>query len=130
MDIFQKAKALGLPGNRYVIVGGGILAALGLLAWDGDVDVCVAPETFKGFAAGNWHQESWRGKPVLKHDVYDMGVGFGEWSLQDLLADCLIIDEVPFISLSKLLTWKREVGRPKDLRHIALIEDYLKRHAA
>ncbi|HJQ08802.1 MAG TPA: hypothetical protein VJ836_04970 [Candidatus Saccharimonadales bacterium] len=128
MNIFDTINELNLPKDAYVVVGGGILVALGLLEWDEDVDICVAPEIFARFQAKGWRQEEWAGKPVLKHAAYDIGVGFGEWTLKDLQADAMIVNDIPFMSLQKLLQWKREMGRPKDLRHIELIEQYLQDH--
>lgn len=32
------------------------------------------------------------------------------------------------MSLEKLQQWKHEMGRPKDVRHIELIEQYLQDH--
>lgn len=128
MNIFDKINELNLPQDAYVVVGGGILVALGLLEWDEDVDICVTPEIFAQFQAEGWRQEEWASKPVLKHDIYDIGVGFGKWSVKDLQADSMVIQEVPFMNIEKLLQWKREMGRPKDLRHIQLIERYLQNH--
>src|SRR5690349_6101479 len=106
MDIFQKTKELDLPDGSYVIVGGGVLVALGLLEWDEDIDICVRPEIFEEFKAKGWQQEDWKGKPVLKHEIYDVGTDFGDWSLEDLQADATVIHGVPFMSLDKLLAWK------------------------
>jgi hypothetical protein len=128
MNIFQKTKDLNLPDGSYVVVGGGLLVALGLLEWDEDIDICVRSEIFEEFQAKGWDQEDWKGKPVLKHDIYDIGTGFGEWSLEDLQADAIVIQDVPFMSLDKLLAWKKQMARPKDLKHIALIESYQKTH--
>lgn len=125
MDIFEKVTELNLPKDAYIVVGGGTLVALGLVEWDDDIDLCVTPEVFDHFQAEGWQQEEWAGKPVLKHGVYDIGVGFGKWSLEELQTDALTVHDIPFISLKKLLEWKREMGRPKDLRHIELIEQYL-----
>ena len=126
MNIFQKTKDLNLPDGSYVVVGGGVLVALGLLDWDDDVDICVRSEIFDSFKANGWRQENWKGKPVLKYDVYDIGIDFGEWSLEDLRADAMSIQGIAFMSLDKLLIWKKQMARPKDLRHIELIETYLK----
>lgn len=128
MNIFEKIEQLGLPSGQYVVVGGGTLVALGLLAWDDDVDICVAPNIFADLQKQGWEQHAWQDKIVLKHDVYDVGIGFGEWSLKDLQSDALYIKGQPFISLKKLTVWKRQMGRPKDLHHIALIDAYLKRN--
>jgi hypothetical protein len=125
MNIFERVKALNLPAGSFVVVGGGTLVALELIAWDDDVDICVAPEIFAQLHAKEWRQDTFAGKPVLKHDVYDVGIGFGQWSLDELLSDAQIIQDIPFISLGKLLEWKRQMGRPKDLRHIALVEAHL-----
>jgi hypothetical protein len=125
MNLFAKIRELNLAQTEFVVVGGGVLVAHGLLEWDEDVDMCVAPEVFDAFKRQGWRQESWKGKPVLKHGVYDIGVGFGEWSLTDLQDDAMWIEEIPFMSLDKLLAWKRQTGREKDLRHIKIIENYL-----
>lgn len=66
-----------MPKDKYVVVGGGVLVALGLLEWDEDVDLSVDEATFARFQTEGWRQESWAGKPVLKRDMYDIGVGFG-----------------------------------------------------
>jgi hypothetical protein len=128
MNIFDRINELNLPKDAYVVVGGGILVALGLLEWDEDVDICVTPEIFARFQAEGWQQEEWAGKPVLKHDIYDIGIGFGQWSLKDLQADAVAVNDIPFMNIEKLLQWKREMRRPKDLRHIKLIEQYLDDH--
>lgn len=128
MNIFDKINELNLPKDAYVVVGGGLLVALGLLEWDEDVDMCVTPELFAQFQSRGWQQEEWAGKPVLKHGVYDIGVGFGEWSLQDLQTDAMIIHDTPFMSAKKLLQWKQSMRRPKDMRHIELLEQYLQGH--
>jgi len=124
MNIFQKVRELNLPESSFVVVGGGLLVALDLLEWDDDVDICVSRELFEKFKALGWQQTDWEGKPILKHDVYDIGMGFGEWSLKDLQSDAMMIQGVPFISPAKLLSWKKQMARPKDLQHVALIESY------
>jgi hypothetical protein len=129
LHIFQKIRQLGLPDGEYVIVGGGVLAALGLQEWNGDIDICVSAEVFESFEGQGWKQEEAEGKMVLKHDDYDLGVGFAEWSLEDLLADALEVRGIRFISPAKLLEWKRRMNRPKDEAHIALLEKYLKQPA-
>ena len=110
-----------------IVVGGCTLVALGPLEEDGDIDICVTPEIFAIYKVKGWRQEEgFGGKPVLKHDIYDIGVGFGQWSLEDLQTDALTINSIPFMSIEKLLQWKRKARRPKDLQHIRLIEQYLK----
>ena len=128
MNIFSKINKLNLPKDSYVVVGGGIVVALGLLEWDEDVDICVAPAMYAHLKSKGWQEEKWADISVLKHDVYDVGTSFGEWTVEDLLTDAIIINDIPFMNITKLLQWKREMGRPKDLRHVELIEQYLQNH--
>lgn len=125
MNIFEKIRELNWPKNSYVIVGGGVLVALGLLEWDEDIDITVSHEIFEKLEKANdWQPSKWQDKTVLKHDVYDVGIGFGSWNLEQLLEDALWIKDIPFMSLDKLKIWKSNMGRPKDLHHIKIIEQY------
>lgn len=128
MNIFEKTKELGLPKDDFVIVGGGVLTALGLVKWDNDIDMAVTPEIFESFKGEGWERYERGGKELLRHDVYDIGVDFGEWDLNDLKQDAFQVEGVSFMSLQKLLEWKREAGRDKDHEHIRIIEAYMKQH--
>jgi hypothetical protein len=127
VNIFHDIKRLGLPKDSYVIIGSGTLVALGLIPAAHDVDMAVTPPVYDRLKAQGW-QEVFEPKPVLKHGVYDVGVGFGQWSLADLQSDALIIHNVPFMSLEKILAWKQHAHRPKDLAHVELIQAYLQVH--
>ena len=129
MDILEKITELNWPKNAYVIVGGGVLVALGLVEWDEDIDITVTPEIFDNLKKDGWRQELWEDKVVLKHTFYDVGIGFGDWTLEQLLEDALWIKGIPFISLEKLQTWKLAMGRPKDLYHLKIMQDYLRKSA-
>lgn len=124
-DIFGKVGELGLAEGDYIVVGGGLLVALGLIGWDGDIDLAVTEPVYRRFEEAGWQVDSWAGKPVLKQDPFDIGVGFGSWSTEELASDALVIQGVPFISPTKLLLWKRQIGREKDRLHVLLLERYL-----
>ena len=99
MNIFEKIKELNWPKSSYVIVGGGVLVALRLLEWDEDIDIAVTAEIFEGLKAAGWQQNQWQDKIVLKHDVYDVGIGFGKWGLEQLLEDAIWFQGIPFYKL-------------------------------
>jgi hypothetical protein len=64
---------------------------------------------------------------VLHHgdiEVFDHWVG-GLTDVDALIDSAEFIDGVPFLSLADTLTWKRGLGRAKDLLDIALIEHHL-----
>lgn len=128
MNIFEKTRELGLSEDDFVVVGGGVLTALGLVKWDNDIDMAVTPEVFESFRNQGWEQYEREGKGLLRHDVYDIGVDFGEWDLNDLKQDAFQLEGILFMSLQKLHTWKREASRDKDHEHIQIIEAYMKQH--
>lgn len=125
-NVFEKIKDLNIPYGKYVVVGGVTLVAHGIREWNDDIDIdlAVSPEIFEDFANRGWLQIQEPTKTVMRHGVYDMGVGFGEWSLDELLADALIIEGIPFINLNKLAAWKRQRNLPRDRHHIEIIEQH------
>lgn len=131
-NLFEKIEALALPEGQYVIIGGGVLAANGLVEWDHDIDMAVSDDVYTTLQSDGWNsEEAVRGdKMVLREDVYDIGVGFGDWTLDQLLEDADVIKGIPFMNLGKLAEWKRQTGREKDLRHVALIEAHLAKEQA
>jgi hypothetical protein len=124
VNILGSISRLNLPNGKYVVVGGGVLVALGLVSSDDDIDICVTEDIFARLKGQGWRSERWQDVTVLKHDVYDVGTRFGKWQTDDMLVDALWIKGIPFISLEKLIEWKLQMGRPKDLKHVDLIKSY------
>ena len=104
------------------------MVALGLAQGDNDVDLTVTPVIFNRFKYEGWKQEFYGDEPVLKHGIYDIGAQFYKWKVEDLLEDALWVEDVPFISLTKLLEWKRHMMRNSDIPQLKIIEDYLVSH--
>jgi hypothetical protein len=129
MNVFEKVHALSLPPEQYVVVGSCVLVALQLIEDTSDIDMAVAPKIFDFYKAAGWQQTAGPGKVLLGHDVYEIGVGFGQWSLRQLQEDSMTIDRIPFMSLEKLYLWKSRSGRQKDLPHLRLMEQYLEQQS-
>ena len=126
MDILDSIKKLALPESQFVVVGSVPLAMLGIIPETSDIDLAVSPKLYDFLKKSGWQEFDGReGKPVLRRDSYDVGVGYGEWNLQALLEDAFFVDGIAFTSLDKLLIWKKASGRQKDMEHIKLIESYL-----
>ncbi len=128
MIITESVKALNLPKNSFVVVGSSILVVLGLAQGDNDIDLTVTSDLFEKFKNEGWGQELYGDEPVLKNGIYDIGARFYKWSVADLLEDAVWVDEVPFISLTKLLEWKRRIMHSSDMPQLRVIEDYLASH--
>ena len=125
MKLIDHVKALQLPPRTFVVVGSSTMVVLGLADNDNDVDLTVDQAVFDRYKSLGWRQEFFQGEPVLKSGVYDIGVRFYKWRLEELLRDAIWVDDVPFMSLEKLLAWKKHMLREADLPHIALLEAYL-----
>lgn len=126
MDIKAKIIDLSLPKNSFVVVGSGILAVLGLRQSD-DIDLIVTKELFEKLKIEGWETSYWQDQVVLKKDVYDVGTTWLGQTLEELLPNAQTIDGIPFLSLTDLRQWKTMMGRPKDLKDIALIDAYTSR---
>lgn len=125
---------LGLSSENSVIIGSGILNAIGIRK-SGDVDVVVSSEDYEHlakdsrFTPGENH-----GRPVLLDDTFEICTSWGvlgkEYSLQDFMPETVVIDGVRYISLDFLLRVKKswlqdEDVRQKDIDDVKLIEEYL-----
>lgn len=130
MDIFSDVKSLGFPLKKYVVVGGGVLAAHGIRKTE-DIDIVVTPELFEEIK----RQEGWRedkkpnGEPCLcknEYEVYlDVNCDSYQPTTEELIKRADIINGIPFISLNDLLLFKKGYSRPKDKPDIKLIKDAL-----
>lgn len=128
MNFIAKVKELDLPKDSFVVVGSSTMVVLGMAEEDNDVDLTVKQEIFDKFKVLGWKQEFFEDIPVLKHEIYDVGTRFYKWQVEDLLDDAIWVEDVPFMSLQKLLEWKKHMMREVDIPHIKLIEAYLRQH--
>lgn len=125
---------LGLSAESSVIIGSGILDALGIRK-SGDVDVVVSPEDYERLSSDTrFRPGENHGRSVLLDDTFEICTSWGvlgkEYKLQDFMAETVIIDGVRYISLDFLLRVKRswlqdDDVRQKDIDDVQLIEAYL-----
>lgn len=124
MDIRDEILSLGLPEGSYVVVGGGILGALGIRE-SNDIDMIVSREVFAQLDNAGWEHDKWEDQIVLKKGIFDIGTEWANKNVDVLLDEATVIEDIPYLGLSDLLAWKRERARPKDLIDVKLITDYL-----
>lgn len=127
--VLAEIRALGLPPDRYVVVGGAALAVRGIRD-TADIDLVVTPSLF-----GELERRGWRrkvrpdGKPGLQHghaEAYlDVNCDAFSRSIEQLREKAEHLDGVPFVDLETLRGFKAGYGRPKDLRDLELIEEHL-----
>lgn len=121
-------KRLKLPDESYVVIGGGVLEALGLRDTM-DVDMVVNKTIYKQF-----HERGWKeyvhddGKRILSHRGYKLMTSYVGRDIGRLLRHSFTKDGVHFIGIDDLIKSKEQFGRAKDLEDIALLRHYQKRH--
>lgn len=127
-ELLRTIEQLNWPADDFIVVGGSVLAALGLSIPRPDIDLAVTPQRFQALRQAGWTAYEFDGRSLLRHNVFDVGVGFGAWSMAHLAADALSINGIRLMNPAKLLAWKYQHHRPKDVPHIALLEAYLQAH--
>jgi hypothetical protein len=127
MNFKQKITELNLPEHSYIVVGSGILGALGIRE-SNDIDLVVDKEVYNNIEKLNWDKGLWGDHPVLQRDVFDIGHDWYGETAQDLLKRAQIIDGIPYLSLDEVYEWKKMKGREKDLHDVVLIDQYRAAH--
>lgn len=125
MNIVERLKELHLSDGDFVVVGSGILNALGIRE-SGDIDLIVSEAAYARLDADGWTHGLWGEQVVLQKDIFDLGrIWFGK-DVEDLLKDAQFVDGVPYLSLEDVYAWKKIKGRDKDIRDLELIQAYWK----
>ena len=132
MDIYKEIEHLDLPTGDYVVLGSGVLAALGIRDI-ADVDLLVRPRLFDQLRERGWEYGTldYDGR-VRERLTFGEAEAFKDFwygdqnpDPEELIAHAEIIKGVPFLPLAELLKIKHALNRPKDHSDITLIENYL-----
>lgn len=134
-ELTAKIKRLHIPADQYVVIGSGIMTALGIRQ-SADVDLLVTPEVFAELQKRGWKTEvvEIEGRPREKVSTGDVEAFKDFWyggvtrNVNDLIQTAQHIEGVPFMLLKDLIHFKRSIGREKDLKDIQLIEEYMQKH--
>ena len=132
MNIIEKIKKLNLTMGEYVIIGSGILDALGIRKAN-DIDISALPQLYSRLrATGEWNEEERYGKIFLKRNGIEINPQLS-WSAyptstEEAISSAMIIDGIPFMNLKELRKFKKALGRYKDFADIILIDEYLREH--
>ncbi len=87
--------------------------------------------SFYKFEKSGWEKKVFDDDPTyyLTNGLYEVGLDWnskdGRPNLLDLKKDQFFIDGVPFVSLERLIAWKKWKNKPKHLHDVELIEAYL-----
>lgn len=126
-SIIDRVTSLGVPLDQIVVIGSGLLDALGIRQ-STDVDLAVSDTLFETLRASGRYdvEERATGTVLLKDDIEVWRDWWVDYPYELLVADAHIIKGVPFASLETIIEHKKQHGRDKDIRDIQLIEEYLR----
>ena len=120
-EIVEKLRAFPFDPSEYWVITGGAMVLYGLREETHDIDLgCTAAMADALEKQGYDCRRTSDGKRALQLGA-DIEV-FETW----LYDKVVFVDEVPVISIPGLLEMKRRLGREKDVRDVALIEEYMK----
>ncbi len=134
MDIFEEVRKQNFPSGHYIVVGSGIMVVKGIRDTQ-DLDIVVSEALFEQCKAEGWETHEWTkahipGKPWLRKGNVELYIEIsrktGGIPLEGLLAEAEVIQGIPFITLERLIDFKKEYGRQKDFEDIEMIEQYLR----
>lgn len=136
MTIFERVRELNLPFGQYVVIGGA-MEAHGIRPAR-DVDIVVNDELFEELKRRGWKRKwlFFKLLGIFRCKVLIDGKGAEAFSnykykkyvpdTDDLIKNAEMIEGLPFLPLTELMKFKKELARKKDLRDINLITEYLK----
>lgn len=123
MNIAQEIRKLNLKKGSYIVVGSGILGALGIRE-SNDIDLIVSKKTFDYFKSQGFNDDRWPDQPTLSNGLFELGMHWYGKELDELLSNAQYVEAIPYLSLDDVYDWKKKLGRDKDLRDLVLIDSY------
>ncbi|PLS80851.1 hypothetical protein CYG49_03740 [Candidatus Saccharibacteria bacterium] len=127
---------LQLPKGEWVVFGGACLTAHDIRDTS-DLELFVTPRLFKQLKEQGWEERITNSTDALYvtkiyHEVPILAFiqcGSHKWvpNVASYLADPVVIDGHPFMSLHEMYEWKKATARPKDKVDVRLIEEHMKR---
>ena len=131
----ERIKELALPPHEYVVIGSGILDALGIRKAR-DIDIVASKKLFKELSSNRkvwkkkWFFLGFMERKAIQKDGVEIYSRFKyrnyKYDFQAIADRVIVVDEIPFMNLDDLIELKKHLGRPKDLKDIKLIEEYKK----
>ena len=126
-ELFDLLRSLELPVGDYAIFGSGPLIVRGWVEPSNDLDIlCRGRAWDEALRVGELvHLEEWN-VDVVEVDDGAITIGrrwaIGEFDVDDLIDTAELIAGLPFVELRYVAAYKRIADRPKDRRHLEIME--------
>jgi hypothetical protein len=125
--LFARVAGLELPMGDYAIFGSGPLIVRCWIEPSNDLDIlCRGRAWEEALRIGDLvHLENW-GIDVVEVDEGAITIGrrwaIGDFDVDDLIDTAELIEGLPFVDLRYVADYKRIADRPKDRRHLEIME--------
>ncbi len=125
-DLLGQLDELNLPTDQYAIFGSGPLAIRGIRKTD-DIDILVTPSIFEKL------EKQYPTKILNGNTLVEIGdieamitwPGTSSKKVQKMIKQSEMIQGHPYVKLKHLIDSKKKMARPKDLKDIQLVKQYL-----
>ncbi|OGL21574.1 hypothetical protein A2707_06090 [Candidatus Saccharibacteria bacterium RIFCSPHIGHO2_01_FULL_45_15] len=128
MRITDRVVATGLPLDQIVVIGSGVMDALGLRRSD-DIDLVASEKLFAELkSSGDYNYFIRHNEEVLEKDDQEIWLSWdvdGVSHFTQLWNGGVTIDSVRFCHPKSVLEWKKKHNRSKDQNDIVLLQKYL-----
>lgn len=131
MNIKNEVEKLNFKSGQYALIGGAVLSLYGIRDTN-DLDLVVLPEVCEELLKNGWKKEEMEpGRFVLRKNGVDIFNNlcidkvFYDREAEDIIKDADVVDGIPVQNLYDLMSFKKFLGRPKDLHDIELIREFL-----
>lgn len=123
-ELIAKVKALDFPAGEYWLLTGGAMVLYGLKEETSDIDLGCSHALAETLIAQGYPDK------IMPDGTRRIGYSEEVELFEEWLYDKVVqIEGIPVISLDGLIAMKRALGRKKDLRDIALIEQFREEHS-
>lgn len=135
INIKEKLDEFGLNSDNSIVIGSGVLNALGIRS-SHDIDVLTVKEKYESLAKSDrFEAKENHGREVLAVGLVEVMTNWiidgKEWKFDNLFEQSVIIDNVRYVSIQFLLNVKKSWvandshARQIDIDDIKLMESYL-----
>lgn len=136
MDIHSILLKLNLPSDQYVVLGSAVLQVHGIRQAR-DIDIMGTHDLINKLSKSGWKSKwvfrDWTIRRGVKTvvDGYDVemysekNIRSFDTEAKELIRTADIINGIPFMNLTELISLKKALGRKKDFEDIKMIKEYL-----
>lgn len=128
--LIKKLLTLNLPTNDYALFGSAQMFLHGIKELGHDIDIIARDEAWKKAQSLGVVEKTKLGDGYVvtlfdgEIEIFNDWVP-DKWDINELIDTADLIENIRYVTLNNLIKWKKAMGRPKDVEHLKMIEDYL-----